>query len=158
MYRLPGRANGVARRLPYHQGMARLLPALLIGLGVLLAGCASSTKVMRMGPLGTGDRLVTVVVSEDRAVIRQECVNIPSAGPILGCHLWRRIAGPRGATVQLVKIVRFTDAMPSALSLEIDVHELCHAIAALQPIDDPCHVGNGGTIGARTANAPMVHR
>ena len=65
--------------------MARLLPALLIGLGVLLAGCATSTKVMQMGPLGSNsDRLVTVVVSEDRAVIREECVNLPSAGPILG--------------------------------------------------------------------------
>ena len=127
--------------------MARLLPALLIGLGVLLAGCAASTKVMQMGPLGSnGDRLVTVVVSEDRDVIRQECVNLPSAGPILGCHLWRRIAGPSGAPVQLVKIVRFTDTMPSALSLEIDVHELCHAIAALQPIDDPCHADNHGII------------
>jgi hypothetical protein len=126
--------------------MARLAPAVLIGLGVLLAGCASSTKVMEMGPLGNGNRLVTVVVSEDRAVIRQECVNIPSAGPILGCHLWRRVTGPGGANVQLVKIVRFTDTMPSTLSLEIDVHELCHAIAALQPIEDPCHADNHGII------------
>ena len=136
----------MAWRLPSSQGMARLLPALLIGLGVLLAGCASATKTVQMGPLSSGERLVTVVVSEDRSVVHQECVNIPSAGPILGCHLWRRITAPGGGAVQLVKIVRFTDSMPSALSLEIDVHELCHAIAALQPIDDPCHADNHGII------------
>jgi hypothetical protein len=127
-------------------GMARLLPALRVGLGVLLAGCATATKTMQMGPLGNGDRLVTVVVSEDREVVREACVNIPSVGPVLGCHLWRKVAGPGGTIVQLVKIVRFTDAIPSALTLEIDVHELCHAIAALQPIDDPCHADNHGII------------
>ena len=126
--------------------MARPVPTLLIGLGILLAGCATPTKIMQMGPLPNGNRLVTVVVSEDRSVVRRECVNVPAAGPILGCHLWHRVTGPGGASVQLVKIVRFTDAMPSALSLEIDVHELCHAIAALQPIDDPCHVDNHGII------------
>jgi len=142
----------VARELPLHEGMARLVPALLIGLGMLLAGCATPTKIMRMGPLADGSRLVTVVVSEDRSVVRQECVNIPSAGPILGCHLWRRVAEPGGASVQLVKIVRFTDSMPSTLALEIDVHELCHAIAALQPIDDPCHTDNHGIIESAAAS------
>src|SRR5437016_1974545 len=132
--------------------MNRLVPALLVALGLLLAGCATSTRVVRMGPLGNGDRLVTVVVSEDRSVVRQECVNIPAAGPILGCHLWRRVTGPGGAAVQLVKIVRFTDSMPSALALEIDVHELCHAIAALQPIDDPCHTDNHGIIESAAAS------
>ncbi|HEY2996272.1 MAG TPA: hypothetical protein VGM22_25945 [Methylomirabilota bacterium] len=126
--------------------MARLVPALLVALGLLLAGCATSTKSMGMGPFSNGDRLVTVVVSEDRAVVRRECVDIPSAGPILGCHLWRRVFEPGVGAVQLVKIVRFTDTMPSTLSLEIDVHELCHAIAALQPIPDPCHADNGGVI------------
>jgi len=101
---------------------------------------------------------VTVVVSEDRSVVRQECVNIPSAGPILGCHVWRRVTGPGGGSVQLVKIVRFTDAMPSELSLEIDVHELCHAIAALQPIDDPCHTDNGGIIESAAASAAVRWR
>jgi hypothetical protein len=126
--------------------MSRLVPALLVALGLLLAGCATSTKTMQMGPLGNGNRLVTVVVSEDRGVVSRECVNIPSAGPVLGCHVWRRVIAPGIGAVQLVKIVRFTDVMPSALALEIDVHELCHAIAALQPITDPCHVDNGGII------------
>jgi hypothetical protein len=133
--------------------MRPVVVALIAGLAVLLAGCASSTRVMQMGPLQGGNRLVTVVVTEDRNVVRRECVNIPSAGPILGCHLWRRLALPGVGPVQLVKIVRFTDAMPSDLSLEIDVHELCHAIAALQPIDDPCHADNGGVIEAASSAA-----
>jgi hypothetical protein len=131
--------------------MRRFVPAVLAALGVLLAGCTTATRVVQMGPLRAGHRLLTVVVSEDRAVVRDQCVEIPSVGPILGCHLWRRIAGPGGGAVQLVKIVRFTDAMPSALSLEIDVHELCHAIAALQAIDDPCHADNGGIIESASA-------
>ena len=134
--------------MPCCQGMRRLVPVVLATLALLFAGCVSATKIMQMGPLGNGDKLVTVVVSEDRGVVRQECVNIPSAGPILGCHVWRRVSVPGAGAVQLVKIVRFTDAMPSALALEIDVHELCHAIAALQPIDDPCHTDNGGIIRA----------
>ena len=126
--------------------MVRMLPALFIGLAVLLAGCGTSTRIMQMGPLGDGARLVTVVVSEDRAVVRQQCADIPAAGPILGCHLWHNVSGPGGTPVQLIKIVRFTDALPSQLALEIDVHELCHAIAALQPIEDPCHADNQGII------------
>jgi len=137
----------------------RPLPiVMLAGSAMLLAGCAASTRVVRMGPLQTGDRLVTVVVSEDRAVVRQECVDVPSAGPILGCHVWRRVALPGSGLVQLVKIVRFTDTMPSALSLEIDVHELCHAIAALQPIDDPCHTDNGGVIESAATSAAVRWR
>ena len=135
--------------------MRPLLIAILAGSAMLLAGCAASTRVVRMGPLQTGDRLVTVVVSEDREVVRRECVDVPSAGPILGCHVWRRVPLPGTGLVQLVKIVRFTDAMPSALSLEIDVHELCHAIAALQPIDDPCHADNGGVVESAASAAVL---
>ena len=135
--------------------MARVVPLLLVALGVLLGGCASSTRTMDMGPFSSGDRLVTVIVSEDRSVVHRECANIPSAGPVLGCHLWRRVLEPGVGAVQLVKIVRFTDAMPSKLSLEIDVHELCHAIAALQPIPDPCHADNNGII--ESAASASVH-
>jgi len=54
---------------------------------------------------------------------------------------------PDGRTeVKMMKVVRYTDALPSALALEIDAHELCHVVAALQPIDDPCHLGNGGVV------------
>jgi hypothetical protein len=51
-------------------------------------------------------------------------------------------------TVQAMKIVRYTDSLPSALAFEIDAHELCHAIASLQPIADPCHVDNYGFVQA----------
>jgi len=143
--------------LPWDNGMARLVPAALIALALVLVGCATPTRMVQMGPLGNGDRLVTVVVSEDRAVVRHECIDIPSAGPVLGCHLWRKVAGPGGTPVQLVKIVRFTDSMPSALALEIDVHELCHAIAALQPIEDPCHTDNQGIIESAASAAVRWH-
>jgi hypothetical protein len=101
---------------------------------------------MQMGVLPQGQRLVTLVVSEDRDVIRDECRSVAPEGPVLGCHLWRRLTLPGTGQVQLVTIVRYTDALPSTLALEIDVHELCHAIAALQPILDPCHADNAGVI------------
>jgi hypothetical protein len=125
--------------------MRRYLPALAAG-ALLLAGCALSTRTLQMGPLPQGQRLVTLVVSEDREVVRRECAGVPAAGRALGCHRWRRVALAGAGDVQLVTIVRYTDALPSALALEIDAHELCHAIAALQPIADPCHADNGGVI------------
>jgi hypothetical protein len=136
----------MACRLRVASGMRLLLVTALAAVALLAAACATPTRVIQMGPLPGGDRLVTVVVSEDRSVVSHECINIPSMGPVLGCHVWRRIMVPGTGPVQLVKIVRYTDAMPSPLSLEIDVHEICHAIAALQPIDDPCHADNGGVI------------
>ncbi len=52
----------------------------------------------------------------------------------------------------MMKVVRYTDALPSALALEIDALELCHVVATLQAIDDPCHVGNGGGVKSGTPN------
>jgi hypothetical protein len=127
--------------------MRARLVALGLGALLLLAGCAGTTRTMRMGPLPQGQPLVTLVVSEDRDVVARECAGVPAAGRLLGCHRWRRLALD-GGDVRLVTIVRYTDALPSALALEIDVHELCHAIAALQPIADPCHADNGGAIRA----------
>ena len=134
--------------MPHKQGMPRGLVRLALGALLPLAGCATATSTMQMGVLPQGERLVTVVVSEDRDVVRRECEGVPAAGRVLGCHRWHRVPRPGGGDVQLVTIVRYTDALPSALALEIDVHELCHAIAALQPIDDPCHADNGGVIRA----------
>src|SRR5262249_24993778 len=113
-----GAGKRMARGLPSWQRMARMLPALFVGLAVLLAGCGTSTRMMQMGPLGDGARLVTLVVPEDRAVVRQQCADIPAAGPVLGCHLWHKVSGPGGTPVLLIKIVRFTDAVPSRLALE----------------------------------------
>jgi hypothetical protein len=45
-------------------------------------------------------------------------------------------------------IVRYAETLPSAVTFEIDAHELCHAVAALQLLDDPCHHGNDGVLGA----------
>jgi hypothetical protein len=124
--------------------------ALALGAMLVLTGCAAATSTMRMGVLPEGQRLVTLVVSEDRDVVTRECASVAAGGPVLGCHLWRRVRLPGGGEIRLVTIVRYTDAIPSALALEIDAHELCHAIAALQPISDPCHEDNGGVIQAAT--------
>ncbi len=123
----------------------RPLIAVTLGALLLLSGCAS-TSTTQMGLLPHGQKLVTLVVSEDREVVDQECASVTGTGRLLGCHLWRRVTLPGGPDVRLITIVRYTDSLPSALALEIDVHELCHAIAALQPIADPCHAENGGTI------------
>jgi hypothetical protein len=135
--------------------MWRRLP-LLVG-ALVLAGCATSTRTLQMGPLPQGHRLVTLVVSEDLEVVRRECASVPTVGAPLGCQLWRRVALPGSGDVKLITIVRYTDALPSTLALEIDVHELCHAIAALQPIADPCHADNGGRIRA-AADPPLRRR
>src|SRR5207244_10108055 len=48
--------------------------------------------------------------------------------------------------VRAVKIVRYTDVLPSRMAFEIDAHELCHAIAAVQSIEDPCHAVDHGIV------------
>ena len=128
----------------------------LVGVALLLTGCAT-TRMMQMGGLPQGRHLVTLVVTEDRDVVRDECRSVPTKGTLLGCHLWHRVTLPDAGEVQLVKIVRYTDALPSPFALEIDVHELCHAIAALQPIADPCHAENGGAIRS-AADGPVRWR
>jgi hypothetical protein len=122
-----------------------------------LAGCATSTRTAQMGPLSTGP-LVTLIVTDDRAVVERECRDVPSLGPILGCSIWRTVQPDGRTDVKMMKVVRYTDALPSALSLEIDAHELCHVVAALQPIDDPCHVGNGGVVQSGGPNVRAMTR
>jgi hypothetical protein len=109
-------------------------------------GCATTgTRSGHLGVLDTDAQLVTLVVSEDSTVVRGECPLV-AHGSVLGCQTSRTVALPDGRSVRLVKIVRFTDRLPSAMAFEIDIHELCHAVAALQGIDDPCHTGNGGVV------------
>jgi hypothetical protein len=74
----------------------------------------------------------------------------PPGSPV-GCRLSRTVALSDGRNARTVTIVRYTDSLPSKLAFEIEVHELCHAIASLQQIDDPCHVGNDGLLTAHTA-------
>ncbi|HEV8586500.1 MAG TPA: hypothetical protein VGT02_16150 [Methylomirabilota bacterium] len=128
-----------------------LLTALLA-----LGGCATSTRMSSMGPLPAGP-LVTLVVSDDRRVVEDECREVPALGPVLGCSMWR-VVQHGTTTVKVMKVVRYTDVLPSALAMEIDVHELCHVVAALQPIDDPCHVGNGGVVQATSPNVRAMTR
>jgi hypothetical protein len=106
--------------------MRHVLVIVALALGALAAAGCASTRVMQQGQLPTRDPLVTVVISEDRRVVEDECRLVPSLG-----------------------IVRYADRVPSEMAAEIEVHELCHAIAALQAIDDPCHHGNHGFLQAR---------
>jgi hypothetical protein len=119
--------------------------ALLAGAGWVLSGCAT-TRAAHLGPVTATEPLVTLVVTEDREVVRRECLNPDTFGHVLGCQLSRVVERPGQPGVQAVKIVRYTDALPSAMAFEIDIHELCHAVAALQGIDDPCHASNGGVL------------
>ena len=146
----------MARALPSESGMSRPRRAvLLIVWLLLLTGCATSTRTARMGPLSTTEPLVTLVVSDDRSVVERECRDVPALGPVLGCSMWRTIRVGVANEVKVMKVVRYADALPSALALEIDVHELCHVVAALQSIDDPCHVGNNGVIQSAAGIAPL---
>ena len=125
-------------------------------LALASAGCAAGTRSAGLGLLPGGERLVTLVVSEDPTLVGREC---PEAigGRVLGCQTSRRVPLAEGADVRVVKIVRYTDRVPSALAFEIDIHELCHAVAALQPfIRDPCHAENGGMASTARAARPRL--
>ena len=119
----------------------------VVALGI--SGCAPATLVARMGPVHGDHVLVTLIVTEDRRVVSRECASVLAAGPILGCQMSWPVPGAH-RPVRAVKIVRYTDSIPSPLAFEIDVHELCHAVAALQVLDDPCHQGNNGAVRAAT--------
>jgi len=130
--------------------------AILIAILGLFAGGCASTRSGELGLLPSREPLVTLVVSQQHAVIAQECPQRITATPILGCQTSRPVALPDGHMARVVKIVRFTDSLPSELAFEIDLHELCHAIAALQPIRDPCHDGNGGQVVSGTGQRTPV--
>src|SRR4029453_15343648 len=100
----------------------------------------------QVGRLPTGDRLVTVVLSEDRETIDREFGYPLGVGPVYGCQSTKGIGLPHGRMARLIKVVRYPDALPSPMAFEIEIHELCHTVAALQTIDDPCHAENNGLI------------
>jgi hypothetical protein len=126
----------------------------LVAALLLVTGCARSTRMARMGPLASMEPLVTLIVSDDRKVVERECRDVPALGPVLGCSMWRTVRVEGATDVKVMKVVRWADSLPSELALEIDVHELCHVVAALQSIDDPCHVGNNGVIQSAAGYAP----
>ena len=124
----------------------------LLGIAMALTGCATTgTRSGHLGVLPRDEQLVTLVVSEDAAIVRGECpLNVANSN-VLGCQTSRTVELPDGRSVRVVKIVRFTDRLPSPMAFAIDIHELCHAVAALQGIDDPCHMENGGVVQQRSA-------
>ncbi len=119
--------------------------ATLVALAAIATGCTVSTERIRFGPLTDRESLLTLVVTTDRDLVARECAE---EGDARGCLVWHAVTTAHGDTVRAVTIVRFAPVLPSALTFEIDAHELCHAVAALQPIADPCHVGNGGVLQA----------
>ena len=124
----------------------RRLAACALAAGVLLAGCAT-TRTGAMGLLPTNERLVTLVISEDRTLIEDHCRGAAAVGPVYGCQITRNSTLPDGVPVRLITIVRYTDSLPSAMAFEIDLHELCHTVATLQAgVNDPCHIENHGLL------------
>ncbi len=133
-------------------GLTGVRVGLALLVGVVESGCAT-TMSARFGPLADGRSLVTLVVSEDLEVVRRECASVPARARILGCQLSTPSATPSALPVRTIKIVRYAETLPSAVTFEIDAHELCHAIASLQLMPDPCHEGNGGVLQALRSSA-----
>src|SRR5207244_5873713 len=90
---------------------AHVLSTVLV-LGIVLSGCAS-TRIAEVGTLPNGERLITLVVTENRQVVHRQCQDVPALGPVLGCQTSRALALPNGVAVRAVKIVRYTDVLPS---------------------------------------------
>ena len=128
----------------------------LIVVGLLTAGCAATTATRSgdLGVLSPSEPLVRLVVTADLSVVRSECPIVFTGSALLGCQTSRLVALANGGKARTVKIVRYSDSMPSQLAFDIDIHELCHAVAALQQIDDPCHIGNGGVVEMMPAALP----
>ena len=122
----------------------RVTLATLVVLACIVAGCATGIRSGRLGQLGPEDTLVSLLVSDDPDVVRRECPLSIAAGRVLGCQTSRTVALPSGANARAVRIVRYADQLPTPLAFEIDLHELCHAVATVQGLDDPCHLGNEG--------------
>lgn len=132
----------------------------LLLIALLLSGCAASTQVIRYGAVVPEAHLVTLVVTESLEVAQAECkdASYPVGATLLGCQSMQLLAAPSGEPfVRAVRIVRYTDFLPSQMALEIEAHELCHAVAALQFIQDPCHTGNNGEIAVSKAQSGGVH-
>ena len=130
---------------------------LLIAGLIALTGCATGTRVVQLGPLTPSDSLITLVVTEDKAVVSQECRDVHATGQVLGCQKSWPVVTKNPLPVRAMKIVRYTDALPSEMAMEIEAHELCHAVASLQLITDPCHVGNDGHLRA-AVSGPVFTR
>jgi hypothetical protein len=122
---------------------------LLCVLGLGVSGCATATRAGQFGELPNGQPLVTLIVTEDHDIVVHGCAGIVvKHGVVAGCQRSRRVAFDGERTFRSVTIVRYTDWLPSSLAFEIDGRQLCHAIADLQSIEDPCHAENDGMMEA----------
>jgi hypothetical protein len=125
--------------LRYVQDMRLRQPMLkaLTPLVMLAAsGCASSALVANLGQLDDTS-LVTLIVTSDLRLVEKECAGVPATAPLMGCEV--SIPAIRGTVpVRAVKVVRYTETMPTALSFEIDARSLCHTVAALQLLTESC--------------------
>lgn len=126
----------------------------LVGALLVLTGCAT-TRSAHFGWLPNREPLVTLIVTEDRDLVRRECAGLVDRGIVVGCQRSRLVALGEAGAVRVVTIVRYTDALPSPLAFEIDGHELCHAIADVQSIPDPCHGDDDGVIQAAVPWSPV---
>ena len=124
--------------------------AYLVVAAAAFGGCATSVRVAQFGPLPGGSSLMTLVVSDDVEVVRRECAEVGVQGRVLGCQSSRSVRHPNALLpLRSVKIVRYAETLPSETTFEIDAHELCHVVAALQLVEDPCHEGNNGVLQAQ---------
>ena len=117
--------------------MRHKIVAVLLGVAALVAGCAG-TRSMRVGLLPNSERLVTLVVTQDLQVVRRECLNVQRSGQVLGCQMSHPTSLPGGDAVMLVKIVRYTDALPSAPAFALDAEQVCRTLAVLQSVRISC--------------------
>lgn len=126
---------------------------IMLALCLFYAGCASTrlapvgplpdhealagTLLVQTGLLPNHEPLVILIVTKELGVVHHEC----PAGAVSGCELSRAVDLQDGLTVRTMKIVRYAEVLPSPGTFETDVYELCHAVAAQQPIQDPCPAG-----------------
>ena len=128
---------------------------LAVALVAIFVSSCTVTRVSHFGPLPGRQSLITLVVTEDRNVVRRECQSGEQAA-IVGCETLLYTSLGEAGDVRTVKIVRYTDHLPSAMAMEIEAHELCHAVAALQGILDPCHAENGGMLQSALPPSPIT--
>ena len=127
----------------------------ILASAIVLTGCTTGTRTAAFGPLPGGSKLLTLIVSEDLNVVQRECSEVrpdryaQANKQVLGCQTSKPVVVPGALAVRAMTIVRFAESLPSPVTFEVDAHELCHAVAALQLLPvDPCHDGNGGELQA----------
>src|SRR3989442_10354902 len=105
----PGRCSRSGNGLAPPHVVARCAPVLsiVLALGTVLSGCVS-TRMAGVGTLPNGERLITLVVTENRQVVHRECQDVPAPGPVLGCQTSRAPPLPNAVPVRAGKIFPYT--------------------------------------------------